>query len=125
MDNPATTAHLVARGYTPTPGSNAPQTRLDEAWRALQREQQLPGLVARIQSGDLPVPDVIDVVAAAALRVLRNADGVREESTAIDDYRETRRHADASLDLYFTAAEIRRLMPATTYIPTAGSFKYS
>lgn len=125
MDNPATTAALTARGYALPNGSQAPQTRLDEAWRALQRERSLPGLVARIEAGELAVEDVVDVIAAAALRVLRNPEGLEEDSGSIDDYRETRRHADASIDLYFTAAEIRRLMPETFYVVTAGSFKYS
>lgn len=125
MDNPATLAALVARDYTGPASPAAQQTRLDEAWRALQRQRELPGLVARIESGDLSVQDVIDVIAAAALRVLRNPEGVEEESGAIDDYRETRKHSDATLDLYFTGAEIRRLQPLAA-LPDgfAGSMKY-
>lgn len=125
MDNPATTAALTARGYVLPTGSEAPQTRLDEAWRALQLEEALPDLVARIDSGDLAVESVVDVIAAAALRVLRNPEGVEEQSGAIDDYRESWKHADATQDLYFTAAEIRRLMRQDVVVPSAGSFKYS
>lgn len=125
MENPATSAALAARGYNGTATPDVQQTRLDEAWRALQRERELPGLVARIESGDLPVENVIDVIAAAALRVLRNPEGVEEETGAIDDWRESWKRADATEDIYFTAAEIRRLQPVDVVVPTAGSFKYS
>lgn len=124
MDNPAAPAALTARGYSGPASTEVQQTRLDEAWRALQRERGLPGLVARIQSGELPVENVVDVVAAAALRVLRNPEGFEEESGSIDDYRESSKRADATEDIYFTAAEIRRLQP-TGPVLTAGSFKYS
>lgn len=125
MENPAVPGDLTKRGYTGPASVEVQQTRLDEAWRALQRQRELPGLVARIESGDLSAADVVDVIAAAALRVLRNPEGVEEESGAIDDYRESFKHADASQDLYFTAAEIRRLQPATVLPPSfVGSMKY-
>lgn len=126
MDNPAAPAALSGRGYTGPAPLEVQQTRLDEVWRALQRERELPDLVARIESEDLPVDNVVDVIAAAALRVLRNPEGVEEANNAIDDYRESWKRADATEDIYFTAAEIRRLKPADdAYVPTAGSFKYS
>lgn len=125
MDNPATTEALTDRGYVLPEGSSVPQTRLDEAWRALQLEPTLPGLVARIEAEEVPVENVVDVLAAAALRVLRNPDGVEEDSGSIDDYREARKFADSTQDLYFTAAELRRLQPTAVAVPTAGSFKYS
>lgn len=126
MDNPATPAALADRGYTGPASTTVQTTRLDEAWRALQRERELPGLVARIQAGDPDEATVVDVIAAAALRVLRNPEGVESESGGIDDYTESRKLADASQDVYFTSAEIRRLQPAVV-TPTgfAGSFKYS
>ncbi|WP_181312469.1 hypothetical protein [Nocardioides campestrisoli] len=99
------------------------QTRLDEAWRGLQREPSLPGLVARIQADELDVESVVDVLIAAALRVLRNPEGFESESGAIDDYQESWKRADATQDLYFTAAELRRLAPSFV-TPTAGSIKY-
>lgn len=127
MDNPATTAVLTDRGHvlpvgvTPT----LAQTRLDEAWRALQRESSLPGLVTRVEVGDLDVELVVDVVIAAALRVMRNPEGVESESGQIDDYSESRKLADATADLYFTAAELRRLAPvAQAPAGFSGSFKY-
>lgn len=122
MDNPAKPGDLTNRDYTVTSNVVA-QTRLDEAWRALRRERSLAPLEARITSGDLDVADVVDVVCAAALRVLRNPEGVEEESGSIDDYRESQKRADATQDMYFTAAELRRLAPDLP-VPTAGSFKY-
>lgn len=124
MDNPASPAALTGRGYSGPASTAVQQTRLDEAWRGLQREPSLAGLVARIDSGDLPVENVVDVIAAAALRVLRNPEGNTEESGAFDDYRESWKRADATEDLYFTAAELRRLQPPVA-TPTAGSFRYS
>ncbi len=126
MDNPATPEALADRGYTGPATTTVQKTRLDEAWRALQRERELPGLVARIEAGDPDLATVVDVIAAAALRVLRNPEGVESESGGIDDYTESRKLADASQDVYFTSAEIRRLQPAVV-APTgfAGSFKYS
>lgn len=120
MDNPASTTDLTNRGYVIPPGSPVAQTRLDEAWRALQGEVKT--VVASIQSGWVSAEAVADVVASAALRVLRNPEGIEEESEAVDDYRGSRRRADATEDVYFTAAELRRL---TQPIPTAGSFPYS
>lgn len=125
MENPAAPADLAKRGYTGPATTQVQQTRLDEAWRALQAEPELPGLVARIESAELDVQLVIDVICAAALRVLRNPEGYESESGAIDDYQESVKRADATQDVYFTAAELRRLKPA--YVLPAGfsgSMKY-
>lgn len=120
MENPATFTDLDARGYTGA--QPVAETRLGEAWRALLRE--VPSVPERISSGELTAADVVDVVCAAALRVLRNPDGIEQDSGSIDDYQESRRFADASSDVYFTAAELRRLQPAIG-VPSAGSLKYS
>ena len=125
MDNPATTAALTARGYTPT-DSGVAQTRLDEAWRALQRELRILGtsVEAALAAEWVTSDDLVDVIAGAALRVLDNPLGVTEDSAAVDDYRESRKLANSTRDVYFTAAELRRLVPPTPPL-TAGSFKYS
>lgn len=127
MGNPAQVADgvLADRDYTGPASVKAQQTRLDEAWRALRREPGVPDLEASIAAGLLTVEDVVDVVCAAALRVLRNPEGVESESGALDDYQEGRKFADASQDLYFTAAEVRRLNPTpAANTPWAGSLKY-
>lgn len=125
MDNPATTAALTARGYT-VKDSEVAQTRLDEAWRALQRELRVLGTTveASVAAEWVTTADLVDVIAGAALRVLDNPLGVTEDAAAIDDYRESRKLANSTRDLYFTTAELRRLVPPSPPL-TAGSFKYS
>lgn len=118
-DNPATVGDLASRGYTGTGPEG--QTRLDEAWRALRGE--VPSLLTRMASGEVDEGMVVDVIAAAALRVLRNPEGYVEGAGAIDDYREDWKRRDATQDMYFTAAELRRVSPPT--FQNAGSFKYS
>lgn len=123
MQNPATARDLVARGYSGAFSEDVQETRLDEAWRALRRE--VPTLEASLTAGTLDRLDVVDVVCAATMRVLRNPEGVEEESGALDDYRESWKRADSSQDLYFTAAELRRLTPiAATLGGFAGSVRY-
>jgi hypothetical protein len=120
MDNPAT---LPIVDYSGTASEDVQEYWLDAAWRALQREDR--GLVARITAGDLDGDTVADVVYAAARRVLRNPDGVESESGGVDDFTESWKRADATQDIYFTAAELRRLLPvesATTGF--VGSIKY-
>lgn len=123
MDNPASPEGLAARGY-PVTAENALvcRTRLDEAWRALQRE--VSSVVASVTAGLLTVDDVADVVYSAALRVLRNPDGLRRASATLDDYSETAEVADSTLDFYFTAAERRRLTPPGLDVGFAGSLPY-
>lgn len=129
--NPAQPSDLANRGYTGSATDTVQQTRLDESWRALRRERfddglrVGPSIDARLDSVDLDIQDVIDVVCQAAMRVLRNPEGAKQESGGIDDWTESQTLADASLDVYFTAAELRRLAPEVTATPTAGSFKYS
>ncbi|MCM0622714.1 hypothetical protein [Nocardioides bruguierae] len=122
MDNPATTTDLTNRGYVIPDGSPVAQTRLDEAWDALQLE--VPSIVTSIESGWVTSTAVAAVVAAAALRVLRNPEGLVQESSQIDDYSESWRRSDATEDMYFTAAERRRLTPPSANLPSAGSMKY-
>lgn len=124
MDNPASATDLAARGYTGGASTDVQQTRLDEAWRALRRE--IPSLEASLTSGELEPADIVDVLAAAALRILRNPEGVQDESAALDDYRESFKRADATADLYFTSAELRRLAPVAASLGGfAGSIKYT
>jgi hypothetical protein len=118
MENPAKPADLVSRGYASV-NETVEQTRLDEAWRALIAE--IPSIPARMQASSLDTGLVIDVVAAAALRVLRNPEGRVKGAGSIDDYREEWDLADSSNDTYFTSAELRRLaLPQTA----AGSMRY-
>lgn len=120
MKNPAS---APIQGYTGPADNALQQYWLDVAWRQLQREDRT--LVDRIESGDIDAPTVADVVTAAARRVLRNPDGHLEATAAIDDYREGWKVADATEDVYFTAAELRRLTPASIgSTASAGSMKF-
>lgn len=111
MDNPASPNDARLARYA---GNGALlQARLDEVWRALQREPELRGLAGWIESGQVTAADAGDVVISAVLRVLRNPEGAEEEASSIDDYNERTKRADATEDVYFTAAEKRRLTPPT------------
>ena len=110
MDTPTTAAAVRDKYFEDIPEGVSDvrlQTWLDVAWRALQGED--PTLVARIESGAQDTQTVIDVIIAATLRVLRHPGGLEGEDFAVDDYRESRKYTDATLDVYFTAAERRRL----------------
>lgn len=123
MDNPAS---APIPGYTGTASVETQTYWLDVAWRQLQGEDRT--LVARIEAGQLDAASVADVVTAAARRVLRNPEGFTEESGRIDDYAEAWKRADATEDVYFTAAELRRLSPMDAAAAVAagwsGSVKY-
>lgn len=108
MENPAS-APII--GYTGPATTEEQQHWLDVAWRQLQREDL--ALVSRIEGGEIDEATVADVVTAAARRVLRNPDGIDEESGRIDDYSESFKHVDATEDIYFTSAELRRLQSAS------------
>lgn len=86
------------------------ELRLDEAWRALIAEA--PSVASRLDAGTLAADDVVDVLASAALRVLRNPEGYTQGSESIDDYSTSWTAEESSNDLYFTRAELRRLLPA-------------
>lgn len=128
MENPAQPGDIADRGYSGTADTTAQQTWLDVSFRALRRELSLVGvdLDASVEAESLDVDDIKDVVVAAALRVLRNPEGAEQESGSIDDYQESVKRRDATEDVYFTAAELRRLTPVvTTSTDWAGSVKYS
>lgn len=120
MINPASAPIL---GYDGALTADVQQDWLDVVWRQLQREDR--GLVARITAGDIDALTVADVIASATRRVLRNPDGRESESGSIDDYQESWKNSDATQDVYFTAAELRRLLPVdVTAGGWSGSSKY-
>jgi hypothetical protein len=118
--NPAQPKDLQDRGYPVADEPTVETTRLGEAWRALVAE--IPSLPARLDAATVDRDTVVDVIAAAAMRVLRNPEGHEEQSGAIDDWREGWKLADSTQDVYFTSAELRRLTPPAV---TAGSMAYS
>jgi hypothetical protein len=118
-ENPATPQDLQNRGYPVADPDTVETTRLGEAWRALIAE--VPSIPARLEAATLDRDTVIDVIASATMRVLRNPEGRKRSAGAIDDYREEHELADATQDVYFTAAELRRLTPPAVW---AGSMQY-
>lgn len=121
MENPAS---APIAGYSGPADNELQQYWLDVSWRQLQAD--VPSLVARIESGELDAATVGDTVTAAARRVLRNPEGFESESGQIDDYRESWKRSDSTEDVYFTAAELRRLQSAlATSGGWVGSLKYS
>lgn len=120
MDNPASPSDARLARYV---GNGALlQARLDQVWRALLREPELRGLAGWIESAQVTADDAGDVVISATLRVLRNPEGAQAESSSLDDYTEQTTRADATEDVYFTAAEKRRLTPPTY---DSGSMSFS
>ena len=93
------------------------QEWLGTVLRALLAEPSVGDLAGRIERGEVDVESVADVVLAATLRVLRNPDGVKQESGGIDDWNESRTYGDETQNVYFTAAELRRLSPDTAALP--------
>ncbi len=121
MQNPATHTDLTKLGYAST-NPSVEQARLDQAWRALVAE--VPSLPGRLAADLVDSDMVVDVVCAAALRVLNNPEGAERVSGSIDDYREDVTLRNTTDDLYFTRAELRRLQPAD-YTGGAGSMSYA
>jgi hypothetical protein len=122
VDNPASVSDARLTPYASDPALEA---TLDAAWRALQREPELRGMIGWISTGQLTSEDAADVVVSATLRVMRNPVGAEEESTSIDDYTERTKRADATEDIYFTAAEKRRLTAGLPSVGNAGSFSFT
>ena len=127
MENPAQPSDLTNRGYSGTANTTVQQTWLDVSFRALRRDLLRGGvdIDAAVEAQTLTVDDIKDVVVAAAKRALDNPDGIVDESGGIDDYNESFKRRDATEDVYFTAAELRRLTPASTGTGWSGSLKYS
>ncbi|GAB3988866.1 hypothetical protein [Nocardioides marmoraquaticus] len=104
VPNPALVKDLLGRGYH---GSDeVAQVRLDEAWRALTAEVR--SVPAALHAGTLEALVVIDVLCAAAMRVLRNAEQYADGA--------------ASQDLYFTSAEKARVSPAAPADTSTAAF---
>lgn len=127
MENPAQSSDLTDRGYSGTASTTVQQTWLDVSFRALRRELRRLGvkLEEALLADDLDLADVIDVVVSGAKRALDNPEGVKQYSGGIDDYTESTTLRDATEDVYFTTAELRRLTPAPVATGWSGSLKYS
>lgn len=106
MANPVTTDDVEDRWRTLTDAELVgAQALLDDAWSIVLA--QVPHLEERIASGAVASGLVVSVVTAMVLRVLRNPEGLRQES--IDDYSYTRDQALSGGLLYLTDAELSML----------------
>jgi hypothetical protein len=120
MANPATTDDLESR-WRPLSAQEAinGQTFLDDAWRMLRR--RFPDLADDIAAGDTDLSDeAVRIMATAVLRVMKNPDGMRQES--IDDYSWTRDQAVSAGLLYISDAEFDSLYPDGN---TTGAYSFS
>lgn len=108
MANPATVADLEARWrpLTTLETTNA-EALLEDAWALLLSRR--PNLEDDLTDETVSEANVVRVVAAMVLRVLRNPDGKLEES--IDDYRYRRDSALSAGVLYVTADELAGISP--------------
>ena len=114
MANPATTADVVSRWRTLSAQetTNA-QTFLDDAWVMLRRHFTALGVdIEALITADADLEeDVVRVIVTAVLRVMKNPDGLAQES--IDDYTYRRDEASAAGLLYFTDPELDGLVPGS------------
>lgn len=111
--NPATTADVAARWRPLSPDEVATaQARLDDAWELVLH--RVPSVEERLADGSLRSGLVIQVLCEMVLRVLRNPEGLRSETTSVDDYSHTRTRDTglASGALSISDEEVALLMPA-------------
>lgn len=108
MSNPATVGDVEDRWrpLTDQETTNA-EALLADAWALLLARR--PTLEADITAATVSEENVIRVVVAMVLRVLRNPDGKLEES--IDDYSYRRDSAMSTGGLYVTTDELADLTP--------------
>lgn len=110
MPNPATISDIEDRfrTLTATERTNA-EAYLEDAWWLLTG--RIPALEANMAAGTVKVGNVVRVVTAMVIRVLRNPEGKLEES--IDDYRYRRDSLVSSGVLSVTDAELADLTPGS------------
>lgn len=108
MANPATTADIEAR-WRPlaTQETTNADALLTDAWALLLARR--PTLEADIAAETVSEANVVRVVVAMVLRVLRNPDGKLEEK--IDDYSYRRDSATSTGGLYLTDDELADITP--------------
>lgn len=111
MPNPATISDIEDRFRVLTAAERVnAEAYLEDAWWLLTG--RLPALEANLTAGTVKVGNVVRVVSAMVIRVLRNPEGKLEES--IDDYRYRRDSLVSSGVLSVTDAELADLTPGST-----------
>ena len=108
MPNPATVADIEVRWRPLTEAdSTTASTLLGDAWWILVG--RLPSLEGNMAAGTVATENVVRVLTAMVLRVLKNPEGKLEEQ--IDDYRYRRDSVVSSGTLQVTADELADLTP--------------
>lgn len=108
MANPTTITDLEDRWRPLTAQETTNATALlADAWAILLMRR--PNLEADITAGTVTEANVVRVVSAMVLRVLRNPDGLLEES--LDDYRYRRDSALSAGALYVSSDELADITP--------------
>jgi hypothetical protein len=115
MPNPASIADVEARWRPLSAGQETTNawTFLDDAWVMLRRRMTALGVDVEADiatDADLR-DDVVRVISTAVLRVLRNPEGLSQES--VDDYTYRRDEAVSSGLLYFADDELDGLVPGS------------
>ena len=108
MANPASTTDLESR-WRPLTGqevTNA-ETFLDDAWAMLLGRR--PTLEADIAAGTVTTANVVRVIAAMVLRVMKNPEGYDTET--IDDYTYRRNAIISTGALHVTSDELADITP--------------
>ena len=120
MDNPVAVSDLEDR-WRPFSSDEhrVGATLLDDAWGLLTGPTGRMSLPADLDAGTVTTRDVVAVVCAMVLRVMRNPDGKISES--VDDYSYRRADAVADGSLYVSEGELARLTPAPRRAPS-GAF---
>lgn len=108
MTNPATASDVEAR-FRPLSSAETvlAQTLLGDAWALLLGRR--PTLDADIEAGTVSRENAVRVLAAMVVRVMRNPDGLLEES--IDDYKYRRDSLVSSGVLHVTSDELADVSP--------------
>jgi hypothetical protein len=110
MPNPVTPSDIEDRWrpLTERETINA-DALLEDAWALLTGPNKRPTLEADMAAGTVASGNVVRVVSAMVLRVLKNPEGKLEES--IDDYRYRRDALVSSGALHVTADELADITP--------------
>ena len=108
MATPASTTDLEAR-WRPLVGQEATnaQTFLDDAWAMLLGRR--PSLEADLASGAVTEANIVRVLCAMVLRVMKNPDGY--DSETIDDYTYRRNAIISTGALHVTSDELADITP--------------
>ncbi len=112
MANPAIVADIEAR-WRPLDAQETTNAEafLGDAWALLLSRR--PNLEADITAATVSTDNVVRVVVAMVLRILKNPDGKLEES--IDDYRYRRDALVASGTLHVTSDELADITPGRVH----------